>query len=552
MRTKMKEKRKLDTTNKVGIGIVCALVVLALTTIILHFSLFEFSFVSVINAGIICFITFILCIIFHAATHGKHEKKRERTIADDYVEERVTAKQFFSGLGVLLACGIGYIPLFILGGNNLQKINSPAYVKTEAIIMSVVDTSSTFTNPTSSPKYVYYDQDGNEIISKSSAQWGGITFKLGEKVTVYYNKANPEIMLNLSDGVMMIFGGMFFLFGGMLAFCGCTNRHHFVPFLFGLLFIIFSTGILTAMKLASGMNIFLLLASGALPYAMFLFLALGMFFVVYGVVDAIKYIRYIINNRKSSKAINESLKKEKDKNRKDETIKEKTQKLGKNYNKITAKIKNNEENENIDDEKLNEDGLIFDEPKVSKTKKKYKLYFTKEEFKNFFAMFFAGAVFFVTGLFVMIYVGIMPLAKTASFVKAEATVIELHTYYKDGGLNAYFDYEYFVDGKRYEKESSYGQSVEIAPAVGEKITIYYNPKNPDELTDSSWTDWISVAVGFIFAGVGAALIIVPLVKCRTEVLELKDENGTIQSNINEIKTESQALRKKQKRENKKG
>ncbi len=490
----MKEKRKLDRTNKIGIAIVSLLIILALTSIILHFVLFEFSFVSIINAFIICVITTILCVIFGGATSGKHQRKKEKSNGYEYVKEPITAKKFFMGLGVLLACGIGYIPLFIFGSININKINSPSYVKTEAVIANVTDTSTDVMNPTSSPKYVYKDLDGNKHVSQSNATWGGITFKLGEKVTIYYSVDNPEITLNLSDSVMMIVGACFFLFGGLLAFLSCIERTQFIPALFGLIFMLFSGGLLTAAKLASGMSFFTLFASGAMAYAMFLFFAMGLFFFLFGVVNIVKFIRYNIHEREFNSEIQQLLKEEK-----------KSKKL----------------------EKSKQSLVLADSKEVSNyKKKKYKYKFTWQDFKSLFGIIFGGTVFFVVGLCVMIFVGIVPLAKAASYTKTEATVTEIHTYHdKEGNLLAYFDYEYFVDGKKYEKESSYGQSAEIAPSVGDKVTIYYNPNNPDELTDSSWTDWITTVVGFIFACVGAGLIIVPIIlTSRVEIKDKTDDN----------------------------
>lgn len=529
----MKEKRKLDTTNKVGIAIICVIVALALTSIILHFVSFEVSIYAFVNAGLICIITGILSIIIYFATHGPHEKKKKSD--DSFYGNSITVKGFFTGLGILIACGIGYIPLFILGGRNIQKMNSPAYIKTEATIMSVVDTTTDITNPTSSPRYVYYDQDGNEIISQSNAQWGGVTFKVGQKVTVYYSASNPEIMLNVSDSVMMIFGGLFFLLGGLFAFFACMGLERLGIPLFGLMFMVLPGGMLTGMILASGMNFFLLYASGALPFAMVLFLAFGVFVVTVGLIEVFKFIKFNIKERKANKEFRDYLK---ERDRKDKKLAEdckneikatKTQKLGKDYRKITAKLDEYLEENKKAVADLKEDSKTVENKEKQKKKKKYKIKITWHAVSSLLGVILAGTVFFAVGLFVMIYVGIMPLAKTASYTKAEATVIELHTYYnKEGSLLAYFDYEYYVDGVRYEKESSYGQSAEIAPAVGETITIYYNPNNPNELTDSSWTDWIMVVVGLIFAGVGLALIVVPLVlACREDVTEAT-ENKELQ------------------------
>ncbi len=527
----MKKKRKLDLTNKVGIAIITVLVVLALTNISLHFAFFEFSFASIINAFVTCLITFVLCLIFYGVTHGDHSKKKKNKEPVDYdIKTPITAKKFFGGLGLLLACGIGYVPLFILGGMNINKINSPAYIKTEAIIMKVVDTTSEISNPTSSPKYVYYDKDGNEIISQDSASWGGITFKVGQRVTVYYNAENPEIMLNLSSGVMMIMGGLFFLFGGCIGFFAILERENIIPLLFGLTFMVFSGGLLTGMKLASGMNIFLLFASGASAYAMLIFFLLGLFIFGVGVNNLVHSVSGYFKNKHSDKKLDNYLKR---------ASREQIERDIKNLSEINHRI---EEETKFEIEKFNnskgidvkEDKTIFGEKKIEKNpniikseygttyigvpRKKYKINFTKKDFKSSIGVLLAGTVFFVVGLFAMILFGIVPIAKTSSFVKTDATVTKVNTYYnKEGDFLATFEYEYYVDGQKFEKESSYGQSVEIAPSVGDKITIYYNPKNPDEISDDSWMGWIATVMGLIFAGVGAGLFLWPILACRVAV-----------------------------------
>lgn len=67
-----------------------------------------------------------------------------------------------------------------------------------------------------------------------------------------------------------------------------------------------------------------------------------------------------------------------------------------------------------------------------------------------------------------------------------------HTYYE-----GYFTYS--VDGKAYEG-SFPGYS--DPPAVGEKLTVYYDPANPSSVSNSANTGMI----GMILIGVGALLL----------------------------------------------
>ena len=68
-------------------------------------------------------------------------------------------------------------------------------------------------------------------------------------------------------------------------------------------------------------------------------------------------------------------------------------------------------------------------------------------------------------------------------------------------------YEYYVEGNRVEKRSSYGSS---SPRFyeGQEITICYNPENPNEHYIEG--DLIGSVIGIIFTAVGAVSIIVAI------------------------------------------
>ncbi len=113
------------------------------------------------------------------------------------------------------------------------------------------------------------------------------------------------------------------------------------------------------------------------------------------------------------------------------------------------------------------------------------------------------------GLWVFISFGLIPLSKDLSYNKVQATVINVTTYVnkKDGGLMATFTYEYYIDDTRYQKDSSYAQSADLVPSVGDTITIKVNPKDPTDCLDNGFTNYILIVVGLLFSGVGLSLII---------------------------------------------
>ena len=477
--------KNFSKTRKFGIAIISILSTFGLTAIVAHLACFGFSFLSLFNCFFVVVVTGILDIIFYFSTSGNGIKSNAKYNYYVEPEEKLTVKKFFGGLGILIACGIGYIPLFLLGGNMFSKINSSSYEKAEATIVRI----STDGDMTSRLGYAY-EIDGETYYSSSDASWGGISFKEGKKVIVYYNVNNPEITLNLSNAVMFMVGGGFFLLGGLIFFFIGFGIKGIEQTLVGFTFMFFAGGLMLGMKLASGFSFFELIASGASAYTCLLFSLIGLFIFISGIVVLISSIKTKVKFARYS--IKAEIKKE--------------QQL------ISKEQKSNE--------KANE----------VKVKPKYKYKFEK----SLIPIILCGLVFLVSGIGLMIGLGFVPIAKAANNIKVTATVTEVHTYYDDGSLHAQFDYEYYYDGVRYEGKSSYSQSADIAPSVGDTIKITISKNNPAKvLDDSHFMIYIAIIVGLIVAAPGGGIIIYTILQMRYEVKDKKSITQTAtQKNIN--------------------
>lgn len=460
-------------------GLSIFFVVLAIVCITLQCCIFNNVTSIIVNSVLIVVVSTafsVICLIISKSV--SYKVKVNKTIGNIIKSKfnLLTPKQKFKKILISIilfaAAGIGFIPLFIIGANYSHKINT-SFVKTTATIEYVISEDNSYRLA-----YKYTDQNGNVCFSLDSASWGGVNFNAGNKVTIYYSKNNPEITIALSNVIMIFFGAGFFLIMGILIFfaqmeLGIINSG-IMGAVLGILFLGFPVCILTGIALAGGLSFIELLASGATAYAMLCFSVFGFLLLLFGTYQGIKDILATIKYHKSWQ-----------------------------YKQEKAEI-NKVVQENIAKEK---EELITKKTTKRKFKKKGSI---KTIFSfDFFIINFVGLLFFAMGLWVFISFGLIPLSKDLSYNKVQATVINVTTYVnkKDGGLMATFTYEYYIDDTRYQKDSSYAQSADLAPSVGDTITIKVNPKDPTDCLDNGFTNYILIVVGLLFSGVGLSLII---------------------------------------------
>ena len=126
----------------------------------------------------------------------------------------------------------------------------------------------------------------------------------------------------------------------------------------------------------------------------------------------------------------------------------------------------------------------------------------------------AMCVFMAIGVF-MLYMGVSSVIRQMSYEKVDAEVISVRTYISrdsdgDSTLMAVPTYAYYVDGVRYEVESDSASSANIAPIVGDIVTIRYNPANPAEIVSAGWICIVYFVFGLVFGGVGLTVFICTL------------------------------------------
>ncbi len=431
----------------------------------------------------------------------EYEKEYKKSSIKNKLKFKIDAeklKRICGALALFIACGIGYIPLFLLGANSSSKIKSSSNIPVEATVKFV----QTDINE-GVPRYVY-EVDGEYYISQSGASYGAIQFKDGSKTTIYVNRSNPEIIYCPSDCVMTYFGATLFLVFGIfiaLACLGVVDKVSSIAAMFmGFLFMLFGVSFITASALASGLPFYILACSGTSVAACLCFAAVGLLLFGFGIKELFVNISAAIHVRKDYK----------------NTYKEVFGRKSIDNQNSNNKVKNIEVSQN--------DTLVDGKPTEKKTKKKEKckkrISFSKESL----GMLFAGLLFAGVGIVVLITTSIIPLAKTRNMQEVTATVTRVETYYnKKGNLLAVYDYTYEYNGETYEKHISYGQSPELAPNQGDTIKVYIDKTNPDIVFDDLRTPWILLPVSLIFAIVGIGLTGFGIHCSVFDVIEDKDK-----------------------------
>lgn len=144
-----------------------------------------------------------------------------------------------------------------------------------------------------------------------------------------------------------------------------------------------------------------------------------------------------------------------------------------------------------------------------------------------------GIVFFIVG-FVFLGAGTLMLVHENEFkktaVETSATITDIQSYSDTNGDIQYDVYIAFdVDGKRYSgRLNAYSSSMD----VGEAVSIYYDPDNPNEFMYGSATVGfiIFIALGGLFSLVGLGIVISSIMK-KKKKKRLLSSNVIIQANI---------------------
>lgn len=109
----------------------------------------------------------------------------------------------------------------------------------------------------------------------------------------------------------------------------------------------------------------------------------------------------------------------------------------------------------------------------------------------------------------------------SKYTTVEATIVGIEEHYGNQDKTLTF-VEYSVDGQEYENSMNIYSSFW---SVGDKITVYYNPENPNQIKSE-----IPVILSIIFGAIGICFIIVGIIfffveKCSKKKKDYLLENG---------------------------
>lgn len=362
--------------------------------------------------------------------------------------KKFSLKNLLFGIGALLGfVGISAV-IFYFGLKDSNNIKKGNYIKTTATIEY-----ESGSNKSGSTYYVFEDTEGNTITVEADSNFGGMELVSGKKIVLYYNVNNPEITTTLGAQPIMLFMGSCFLLVGVMLCLGLIfgTPNFLLPFAFAYPFVGFIVAFFVGLHKMTGLNFVELLFSGIFGYVGTCLFLIGLILFAVGIIQIPKLVRDI--------------------------------RLGLMLRKTQRQVDT--------------------KPKTEKPETAKKVF----RFKKHLIPFLVVSIgFFIGSMFMMVGLGIVPLAKATKYEPVTATVTEVKTYEdEDGSLLANYTFRYTYNEKEYEKVSSYSQSANLVPAVGDEIVVKINPENPDEVLDSLFTCYIMLVAGGIFLIVSAVV-----------------------------------------------
>lgn len=289
--------RKKQSKLKIVYGAAVAFVVLYALAVLIYLGVTygagtEFS--NLFAVGVLC--AAFCCVTVFCYYFAKNYKSRKSMLqkrdGDDCEREAPKRnKGYFAFIvaGVCLAASAFLIVWAVTGLGafaGLQKILGGDYVKTQATVVQAVQNGE----ETEKLVYEYTANNGVTYQSLGDASFGGIIFKEGKSVAIYYSAENPRVTATLSAPVFLLLGALLFLFGGIAAALsgGSQKRQNLGGFAVFTFFVLFGIGFYIAGGLASGMNAFELCLSGAGYYGVTVLMLAGGLLDMFGLIALIK------------------------------------------------------------------------------------------------------------------------------------------------------------------------------------------------------------------------------------------------------------------------
>ncbi|MDE6504626.1 MAG: DUF3592 domain-containing protein [Clostridia bacterium] len=133
--------------------------------------------------------------------------------------------------------------------------------------------------------------------------------------------------------------------------------------------------------------------------------------------------------------------------------------------------------------------------------------------KEFLFVGAAAIIFAVLGV-ALLASSIYSATEHGNYIRTAATVTHAEVWQKDGEYVVQVTYEYFVDGKRYEKQSPHVRSANSSKFEGDTLTVYYNPENPEEVNEGGAISFSVMFFGIAFTVVGGGLFAFVLIEIK--------------------------------------
>ena len=138
--------------------------------------------------------------------------------------------------------------------------------------------------------------------------------------------------------------------------------------------------------------------------------------------------------------------------------------------------------------------------------------------KDFIFVGAAAIIFIIIGIALLSAV-IYYTTGNENYVKTSATVTHTEIWRNENGYVAQITYEYYVNGERYVKQSPHIRDASSSKFEGDTLFVYYNPDNPEEVTEGNNMNFSVLFFGIAFLVIGGGLFAFTLkgIKKKNEI-----------------------------------
>ncbi len=224
----------------------------------------------------------------------EYEAAVEELQTDNNTKPKFSKKGLAIGLCIFIICGaVGSFAIWF-GNTQLKKITGDEYIKTTATIANIEADLDDDGDTTYSLCYEFTDENGIVHYATDNSSWGQINFTVGNEVTIYYSRTNPDSITTLATPVLLFCVGSFFIVVSFLILLvqlgvGRTKKTNSITSLIvGLVFSGFGIAMYLSMYFAGGGSFISILLNGAVTYALGCFIIVGLLFIVYSVYSIIR------------------------------------------------------------------------------------------------------------------------------------------------------------------------------------------------------------------------------------------------------------------------